>query len=429
MSTMIFLRDFMASLRGTQMTDTQVFKKQKQETTKRTNETSRCPQNPQTVGKASHLYLPLQALTKFHHTLLVRKPLAFHPSTYLGAEIMQETSAFLIPSRKRWLRELLSCLHVASMLALSGCAAMQLKLGTKTDLTKLPVTTISASLPKGPAIAPGEKAPLVVSFTTPDGKVLFTEGQGQGKILWRDVKIAATVVSVNNKGILSLPEDPRVSDGKVPHVTITVPSHPDLKAELDIPVRYDQSYNVSFHGSPGSSGFNGTDGLDGSNGSYGSLDPDHPSPGGNGGDGTNGTDGTNGGRGGDGPPVDVRVTLRPGVVPLLEVSVSAQGKGKLFMIDPQGGSLTVRSEGGPGGSGGKGGRGGRGGSGGIGSPNGLSGHDGLSGNDGADGSAGRGGSIAVTYDPQVRPYLDVIRLSNPGGPRPVYKDEPVAALW
>jgi len=48
---------------------------------------------------------------------------------------------------------------------------------------------------------------------------------------------------------------------------------------------------------------------------------------------------------------------------------------------------------------------------------------------GSDGSPGRGGSIAVTYDPQVKPYLDVIRLSNPGGPRPVYKEEPVAALW
>jgi hypothetical protein len=44
----------------------------------------------------------------------------------------------------------------------------------------IPIASIQASLPKGPGIAPGEKSPLVVVVTEPDGKVLVTEGQGQG---------------------------------------------------------------------------------------------------------------------------------------------------------------------------------------------------------------------------------------------------------
>jgi hypothetical protein len=91
--------------------------------------------------------------------------------------------------------------------------------------------------------------------------------------------------------------------------------------------------------------------------------------------------------------------------------------------------MTVKSDGGAGGTGGKGGSGGRGGSGGIGSPNGSNGSDGMSGHDSSSGSDGSGGSITVTYDPQVTPFLSTIRLSNPGGPKPVMTEAPVAALW
>src|SRR6202041_4052176 len=112
------------------------------------------------------------------------------------------------------------------------------------------------------------------------------------------------------------------------------------------------------------------DGMGGSSGSSVSTDPNNPSAGGNGGNGTDGGNGGDGGDGGNGPPVQVRVTLRAGAHPLLQASVSAQGKTRLYLIDPQGGALTVTADGGPGGSGGRGGRGGAGGSGGIGTPNG-----------------------------------------------------------
>jgi hypothetical protein len=256
-----------------------------------------------------------------------------------------------------------------------------------------------------------------------------TEGKGKGKVMWQDLTVTPTVVTANNKGIVTLAHDPRKSDGKTAHVTITVPSHPDLKAELDIPITYDYNFVSNFNGARGSDGLSGSDGMAGSSGSMGSTDPNNPSPGGNGGNGSNGGDGGDGGNGGNAPPVQVRVTLRSGVHPLVQASVAAAGKTRLYLIDPQGGALTVTADGGPGGSGGRAGRGGAGGSGGIGTPNGSSGNAGSDGRNGFDGSPGRGGSITVPYDPQVKPYLNVVHLSNKGGPAPVFNEAPVAPLW
>jgi hypothetical protein len=161
----------------------------------------------------------------------------------------------------------------------------------------------------------------------------------------------------------------------------------------------------------------------------GSLDPNHPSAGGNGTDGSHGSNGQDKGAGANAPPVQILVAFRSVRHPLVQVIVSAAGNEKLYLVDPQGGSLTVWADGGSGGSGGKGGRGGRGGSGGVGTPNGNSGRDGSSGRNGWDGSSGRGGSITVTCDPQAKPFLNVIHLSNRGGPPPVFREEPVAPLW
>jgi hypothetical protein len=322
-----------------------------------------------------------------------------------------------------------ACLTLASLFALSGCATLKVKMGWKVSLNKTPISSIQASLPRGPAIAPGEKSPLVVMLTEPDGKVLATEGRGQGKVMWKDLDLTGSVVYASEKGIVSLPEDPRVSEGKVGHVTIMVPSHPQVRADLDIPVRYDYHFTSNFSGSSGSSGFSGTDGTNGSSGSMGSTDPNNPSPGGDGGNGSDGSDGQDGGPGGNAPPVQVRVTLRAGDHPLLQVSVSAARQQKLYLVDPYGGSLTVNADRGPGGSGGRGGRGGRGGSGGAGTPNGRDGSSGHDGRNGWDGPPGKAGTITVIYDPQAKPFLPALHLSNRGAPPPVAKQEPVAPLW
>jgi hypothetical protein len=319
--------------------------------------------------------------------------------------------------------------HVASvaLFLLAGCASVRSV--TPSQLAAIPVTSVRASLRDRSDIAPGEKAPLMLQITASNGAVLTTEGSGGEKVPWRDVIVTASVVAVNGKGVASLPSDPRISDGKLPHVSIAIPSHPGVRADLDIPVHYDRPFALSFSGRDGFKGADGRDGLDGIGGTPGSTDPDHPSAGGDGGDGGNGADGGNGENGGDGPPVQLRVALRAGSHPLLQVSVSAGGRRTLFLVDPQGGSLTVTSKGGDGGLRGSGGRGGSGGSGGIGSPNGRGGRNGLSGINGSSGSSGSGGSITVTSGPSAKPYLGAIRLSNPGGPRPVFKEAPVAPLW
>jgi len=332
-------------------------------------------------------------------------------------------------TRARLARWVASFFTLCALLALTGCAAVKVKLGMRVYLAKVQVTSMQAHLVNGPAIAPGEKSPLIVQFTQPDGNILVTEGQGKGKVLWQDLTVTPTLVTADQKGNLTLPRDPRVSDGKVGHVTITVASHPDLRQELDIPITYDYSFVSNFSGSKGTDGMNGSDGMAGASGSMGSMDPNNPSPGGNGSNGTDGSNGQDGGNGGDAPPVEVRVALRTGTHPLLQVSVAAAGKTRLYLVDPQGGALTVRADGGAGGSGGRGGRGGSGGSGGMGTPSGSSGNSGSDGRNGFDGSAGRGGSISVTYDPRAKPFLNAIHLSNIGGPAPVFKEEAVAALW
>jgi hypothetical protein len=323
-----------------------------------------------------------------------------------------------------------SCLGLISTILLSGCSGIQVHLGMKVRLAKLPVTSIEATLPKDPAIAPGEKTPLVVTFAQPDGKILVTEGQGKGKVLWSDLTITASVVTVNKKGVVSLAHDPRLSDGKTGHIDIAVPSHPDLHADIDIPLRYDYKFVANYSGSAGSSGSNGMDGTNGTPGSPGSNDPNNPSAGGNGSDGSDGSNGGDGDPGGDAPPVQVQATLRAGAHPLLQIAVTAPGrKEHFYLVDPQGGSLTVTANGGPGGSGGKGGRGGSGGSGGSGIPDGQSGRSGSDGRDGFDGSSGRAGAIKVLYDPQVKPFLSTLVLVNQGGPKPVFQEQPIPPLW
>src|ERR1700684_2599987 len=209
-----------------------------------------------------------------------------------------------------------TCLLLIVLLALSGCAAVKVKLGMRVYLAQVQVTSMQASLLNGPAIAPGEKSPLIVQFTQPDGKILVTEGKGKGKVMWQDLTVTPSVVSANNKGVLTLAHDPRLSDGKTAHVTITVPSHPDLKADLDIPITYDYNFVSNFNGSPGSAGLSGSDGMAGSSGSMGSTDPNNPSPGGDGGNGTNGGDGGDGGNGGNAAPGEICVAPRACAQPL-----------------------------------------------------------------------------------------------------------------
>ena len=95
-------------------------------------------------------------------------------------------------------------LGMASLLALSGCAAIQVKLGMKVYLAKIPVTSIEVRQANDPGIGPGQKSSLIVEVTQPDGKILQTEGAGKGKVMWQDLVVTPTLVTVNKKGVITL---------------------------------------------------------------------------------------------------------------------------------------------------------------------------------------------------------------------------------
>lgn len=317
-----------------------------------------------------------------------------------------------------------------------GCKSIQVAVGTRTRLADVPVVALKASLPKGPGLGPGQATPLVVVATTQDGRELATEGDGHGPVLWDSFDIQGAIAQVDGHGIVTLPVDPRESEGRLPHLRIIAKGQPGAAAELDIPVRYDCAFVADFSGRPGSSGSRGRDGASGRTGTSGSSLPGHEKPGGRGGNGEDGTNGGSGGRGEPGKAVQVWITLKAGPRPLLQVRVAGDGREQCFLVDPQGGSLLVKTDGGKGGAGGSGGQGGQGGQGGSGWPPGSSGLSGHSGRAGGSGFGGDGGVIHVAVDPQARPYLGVIRFSSQGapfggkdGPPPEIRDESVAALW
>jgi hypothetical protein len=337
-------------------------------------------------------------------------------------------SVFVSRYLHRWL--ICGVLSVV-MLVVCGCTTLQVWTGMRVRLEKTPIASLHAVLPQGPAMYPGEKTPLVVMVVQPGGKVMATEGAGQGKVLWEDLLVTPELVTVERAGIVAMPADPRITDAKNPRLAITVPSHPAVRTELTIALRYDHAFIADFSGRAGARGMDGMDGSSGMSGSDGSTDATDPSPGGDGSAGSDGGDGQDGGPGEDGPAVLVRVAMHPGESPLLQVCVSGKGSDEYFLVDPTGGSLTVKAEGGKGGYGGRGGRGGKGGSGGCGFPPGFGGIDG---HDGNDGPGGKGGTITVRYTRQARKYLAVISLSTrdgngrPGTP-PVFEEWPISPLW
>jgi len=320
------------------------------------------------------------------------------------------------------------------LLALAGCTSVQVALGLKMRLNDVPVTGLSATLHPGPALAPGQSAQLIIVANAADAGRYVTVGAGQGNVLFDSFAFAATAVRVDGDGNVILSADPRDSQGQTPHLRVRANGHPEVVADLDIPVRYDADFTATFAGAPGRSGFDGLGGTDGIDGFPGSIDLNHPSPGGNGTDGGDGHDGDAGGPGAPGEDVQGWITLLPGPPELLQVRVASSAREQLFLVDPAGGRLLIDASGGAGGRGGSGGTGGRGGAGGSGSPNGTAGRDGRRGMDGSNGAGGAAGKIALTIDPLALPYYDRFLLVNSDGdgrpgPPPTVRVESLPGLW
>ena len=321
--------------------------------------------------------------------------------------------------------------------ALSGCETLMVATGMRMRLDDIPLQSITASLDGASALAPGANARLSVVATATDGRTLATVGTGDGKVLLDSYVFDGSLVTVDADGNVSLPADPRPTEGRTPHVRIHAAGQATPVADLDIPIRYDIPYSATYAGRNGLDGLPGHDGMDGMDGLAGSNDPNNPSAGGNGGNGSDGGNGGDGDDGSDGPAVHVTIALAPGSAdthPLLRVRVTESRADRYFIVDPAGGSLTLAVQGGAGGSGGAGGRGGRAGSGGPGQPSGMSGFAGQAGWSGHDGRGGGAGSVGVAVDPAASRYLDRFHFSNRDGrggtgPAPVVTVGPVPAPW
>ena len=338
-----------------------------------------------------------------------------HP--YLGQCVYlcaPQNTMFLIRSAAFVLKQCSGGLVALAFLSLTGCTSIKVALGLRTRLQDVPVTSLSASLSPGPSLAPGETARLVIVAATNDGKQLVTVGPGHGKVLFSSFTYTSTIAQVGKRGVVSLPADPRISEGRLPHIRITAINHPEVSADLDVPVRYDVDFKADLSGKAGFDGADGTAGAAGRAGLDGSKDPNNASAGGDGGPGDDGGPGGDGGNGEPGSAVHVWLTLKAAPHPLLQARVADGSDEELFLIDPNGGSLEVDANGGIGGAGGRGGAGGAGGAGGSGTPDGKTGSAGGNGPDGQPGKNGAPGTIIVSVDPQAKPFLDRLYLSNYG---------------
>lgn len=334
-------------------------------------------------------------------------------------------------------RAALGVLLGLSAFALSDCESIMVATRMRMRLDGVPLQSITAAMPGNGGLSPGATARLSVVATTTDGRTLATAGTGDGKVLLDSYVFEASVVTVDTDGKVKLPADPRLTEGRTPHVRLHAAGQATPVADLDIPIRYDIAYSATYAGRSGFDGLPGQDGTGGMDGLAGSNDPSLPSPGGNGGNGSDGGNGADGDDGGDGPDVQVTIALAPGSAdahPLLRVHATESGADHYFIVDPAGGSLTLVTQGGAAGSGGPGGHGGRAGSGGPGQPSGMSGSAGHDGWSGHDGRAGGAGSVSVAVDPAAARYLDRFHFENRDGrggtgPAPVVTIGPVAAPW
>jgi hypothetical protein len=329
-----------------------------------------------------------------------------------------------------WLPSLAT--SVLALLSVEGCRSIGA--GTRTRLAELPITAVSASLYPQPTLSRGSTGQLIIVASAADGRKWTSVGPGRGTVSFDSFLFDATVAQVSGSGVVSMPSDPRVSDDKEARVRITVVGHPDVTTDVNVPLRYDTAFTADFSGRPGLDGVDGIDGMPGIDGGAGSIDPTSPSEGGHGLDGSNGSNGTNGGRGDPGESVHLWITLEPGTRRFIQVCAARATREQFFLIDPNGGSLSVDANGGPGGRAGRGGKGGRGGTGGGGFPRGASGNYGVGGHDGRPGADGAPGKIEVSIDPSAQQYLNRFHLSNKSGsgvpgPAPDVRIEPVPAIW
>ncbi len=306
-------------------------------------------------------------------------------------------------------------------LTVSGCASIQKALGLKTDLEGKPVKKLEIDLVGTTSLCPGASAPLIVTAVLDDGKRLVTEGAGDGKVTWDNYKIQTVGGKMARGGHFVIERDPRVTLQQDAKVVVRSVHHPKKTVEAAVPARYDCSFTANFSGQPGRDGSDGRLGSNGTSGESNQSSGSYAEPGGHGQDGQDGGHGRDGEPGQDADDVAVYVKLADvaeGEKPLLKVRVesTSSNRTEVFLVDPEGGGLTVLANGGPGGNGGNGGNGGSGGGGGTGAPAGNGGNGGNGGDGGNGAAGGDAGAIKLVVDPAAKTYLKAITVENEGGP-------------
>jgi hypothetical protein len=167
-----------------------------------------------------------------------------------------------------------------------------------------------------------------------DNFMFFTNG-----LTWRNGKFTIE------------PDFTKIEDHQV-DLEIIPRRNPEISKTFSVLLDYKHAYNLSFYGSSGSNGF---DGFDGINGIFGNI-------------GGNGAPGGPGEPGYDGPDIGVWTDMYFDSIlncNLLYVFTENFQTGQEFryLVNPEGGEITVTSKGGDGGDGGNGGDGGDGGNG------------------------------------------------------------------
>jgi|GEM_PF-6850396 len=275
--------------------------------------------------------------------------------------------------------------------------------------------------------APGSSFKIGITAVLEDGKEMKTRGLADGKVKWGnyDVQVAGGTF---DDGEVRINADPRkIKDHKIIVKASPVGDSAQSKT-IEVPLSFKAKYSVSFDGKDGDMGRNGDKGENGRTGSS-----DSKGAGGRGSDGRDGQKGGNGAKGGDAEAVDVYVSAFKDAAGITLLKVYARGKNsgkeRFYIINPEGGSITISARGGRGGQGGRGGDGGTGGGGGNGHQYGGGqddsrygvGGDGGNGGYGADGGdggdGGNGGTIMIYLDPSASGYASAINYANNGGER------------
>jgi hypothetical protein len=329
---------------------------------------------------------------------------------------------------------------IISVLALSFCfttlsaqkfkdkIADKLKFGGKeSSLQDKKVSSIKMVAEDNPTLAPGASFKIGITATLDDGSTMMTQGLSEGKVKWGNYIVNITGGTFYD-GSVRIGDDPRkIKDYKV-IVTAKLFSDSSKIETLEFILNFKANYTADFSGQSGQDAPWGSKGQTGATGSS-----DSKGNGGNGQKGQTGENGRKGGNGMNGEAVDVYVsafTDANGKI-MLKVYAKSRNSSKegFYIVNPDGGSITIYARGGRGGQGGHGGDGGGGGYGGNGhSRNGDSGDtfygtggtggdggDGGNGGDGGDG--GNGGSITIFVDPSANAYVSVIKFDTSGGDR------------